>query len=77
MRIAVIIWCVSTGLGVLWNVGEGVFLILLPVYNQKLDNGVVTDISNYKEIKDQLATVWALTGLYTLFYVSFDQYFVV
>jgi len=72
MRNAIIIWCVLTALGVLWNIGEGVFVIIIPAeYDQKVGTtGIISNRLVYKDIKSQIPTVWALTGLYLLFYVS-------
>ena len=72
MRNAAIIWCSLTALAVLWNIGEGVYVIIIPAqYDQKVGStGIVSNRLVYKDIKSQIPTVWALTGLYTLFYVS-------
>ena len=70
MRIAIIIWCILTALSVLWNVGEGVFVTLIPKeYSSTSTNNLF--LLNSDKIKAVLPTVWALTGIYGLFYVSF------
>ena len=71
MRIAIIIWSVVTAVAVIWNVGEGVFAIMIPAeFDQKVGTGIVSNRLIYKDIKAQLPTIWALTGIHTLFYVS-------
>nr|XP_002123604.2 uncharacterized protein LOC100181251 [Ciona intestinalis] len=72
MRNSSIIWMVVTAIAIIFNVGEAVYVTIIPwkELNPHDSNPYSpTNYHHYSKIKNNMATLWGLTGCHIVFYI--------